>query len=90
MRRRERKPASWEREIKRWVSGGSSSAGGQKSESWWSAGPWSNWTGRRGGKWKQEAPRAGGKEKQDSTGVAQVLKVHRTQGRDQVSYPVKL
>ena len=50
VRRRERKPASWEREIKRFVGGGSSSAGGQKSESWRSTGPWSSWTGRRDGK----------------------------------------
>ena len=72
--------------MKRWVGSGSSSVGGQKSESGWSAGPWNNWTARRDGKWKQEALRAGGKEKQDSTGVAHVLKVHRTQGKNQETF----
>ena len=36
---------------------------------------------------KQDVSRAGGKEKQVSAGVAQLLKVHRTENRDQVSYP---
>ena len=44
-------PTSWEKEIERWVGGGSGPAGGQQGGSWWSAGPWS-WTGRRDGKWE--------------------------------------